>query len=185
MILIHSPKIKHIVSNLVQAFVLGMLLNSASAKEEFERFVTTGLVVSSHDGDTIKLKTPDRGILTIRFSGADAPETGQAYWKASRGALRAIVEAQPVTVDCYKKDRYERDVCNVYVDQLDVGLELIRRGVAWHAYQYASELSELQRKSYRQAEENARQQKLGLWVEPDPMAPWDCRRQRRAGQKCR
>jgi endonuclease YncB( thermonuclease family) len=49
-----------------------------------EPFEVTGNVIKNNDGDTIKLKTADRGIINVRISGADTPETGQAYWKAAR-----------------------------------------------------------------------------------------------------
>jgi len=49
-----------------------------------EPFTATGSVIKNHDGDTIKLQTPDRGLLTVRFAGSDTPETGQAYWRESR-----------------------------------------------------------------------------------------------------
>ena len=42
-------------------------------------FEATGVVIKNHDGDTIKLETREDGLLNVRFSGADTPETGQAY----------------------------------------------------------------------------------------------------------
>ena len=51
-------------------------------------FEAKGRVIKNHDGDTITLATNDHGVLTIRLSGADAPETGQGYWKIARDYLR-------------------------------------------------------------------------------------------------
>lgn len=153
-------------------------------KAHLENFEATGRAVSNHDGDTFKLAIND-GTLLVRFSGVDSPETGQAYWKAARRKLRSILDGQHVTVNCYKKDRYGRHVCHVFVAETDVGLELVRYGLAWYAVQFANELSAVQRDAYVEAEANARQHRVGLWSELDPQPPWACRRLRKAGNKCR
>jgi len=53
-------------------------------------FEAKGRVIKNHDGDTITLATNDHGVLTIRLSEADAPETGQGYWKVARDAESAL-----------------------------------------------------------------------------------------------
>lgn len=150
-----------------------------------EPFEDTGTVIKNHDGDTIKLQTADRGIIDVRLSGADTPETGQAYWRTGRDYLREMVAGKPVTVWCYKTDKYEREVCHVSVGGKDAGLALVQRGYAWYAHMFSHELSASQQKSYPEAEEQARRQRIGLWQEPDPMPPWECRKLRKAHQKCR
>lgn len=148
-------------------------------------FEASGVVIHNHDGDTIKLETRERGVLNVRFSGADTPETGQAYWKVARDFLKSRVEGKQTTVWCYKLDRYEREVCHVRGGQQDLGQALIESGHAWYAFQYAAELSEAQRQAYSEGEQRARERRVGLWQESDPMPPWECRKLRRAGQKCR
>lgn len=148
-------------------------------------FEATGVVIKNHDGDTIKLETREHGLLNVRFSAADTPETGQAYWKVARDFLKLQVEGKQTTVWCYKQDRYEREVCHVRVGQQDLGQALIESGYAWYAFQFAAELSEAQRQAYSESERRARERRLGLWQEPDPMPPWECRKLRKAGQKCR
>jgi endonuclease YncB( thermonuclease family) len=158
---------------------------SAEGTTAYEAFRATGVVVKNHDGDTIHLDTAGRGVLTIRLSGADTPETGQAHWRSARTRLRELVTRQQVTAECYKKDRHGRDVCHVSVGETDLGLDLIKGGHAWFASAFAMELDEKQRESYPAAEQAARVQKIGLWADPDPMPPWECRSLRKHGQKCR
>jgi endonuclease YncB( thermonuclease family) len=67
----------------------------------------------------------------------------------------------------------------------DVGLEMVRQGMAWHAFQFAHEQTEAERVAYKTAEEQARLGRVSLWSEPNPQPPWECRSLRRAGQKCR
>ncbi len=61
-----------------------------------EHFEVIGNVIKNHDGDTLKLLTADHGIIVVRLSGADTPETGQAYWKAARDNLHEMVAGKPV-----------------------------------------------------------------------------------------
>lgn len=148
-------------------------------------FEVTGQVVKNHDGDTIKLDTAERGVLVIRLSGADTPETGQAYWKSARGFLKSMVAGKPTTAWCYKWDRHDREVCHVRVGNRDLGQALIEDGYAWYAEQFASELSEAQRLAYSEGERRAQAQRLGLWQDADPMPPWECRKLKKARQHCR
>lgn len=109
---------------------------------------------------------------------------GQSYWKLARQALANLLKDKAVTASCYKKS-YDRDVCKVCTETVDVGLEMVRLGMAWHAVQFVHEQTEAERVAYAAAEAQARQARIGLWVEPDPQAPWECRKLRRAGQKCK
>jgi endonuclease YncB( thermonuclease family) len=68
----------------------------------------------------------------------------------------------------------------VLVDGVDVGLEQVRRGYAWHYVKYANEQPAQARLAYAQAEERARAQRVGLWAVAVPIAPWDYRRERAA-----
>ena len=146
-------------------------------------FEVTGSVMKNHDGDTIKLVTDARGVITIRLSGADTPEMGQAYWKAARNYLRSLVAGQKTTAWCYKVDRYDREVCHVRVGNQDVGQALIAAGYAWYAFQFAAELTDEQRLAYPEAERRAKAGRIGLWQEADPMPPWECRRLTRAKKR--
>lgn len=163
------------------ALLAGCVTSPAMA-ELHTPFEVTGSVFRNPDGDTIWLDTAERGKLNIRLSGADTPETGQAYWKAARGYLRSLVARQKVTAWCYKRDRYEREVCHVRIGNRDVGEALIAEGYAWYAVQFAGELTEDQRRAYRAAEDQARARRLALWLEDEPMPPWVCRKYKRGGQ---
>ena len=167
------------------AFVILMFtgIQVAQAEARFHPpFEVTGSVINNHDGDTIKLVTEERGVITIRLSGADTPEMGQAYWKAARNYLRSLVAGQKTTAWCYKLDRYDREVCHVRVGNQDVGQALIAAGYAWYAFQFAAELTDEQRLAYPEAERLARASRIGLWKEPDPMPPWECRRLKRSAK---
>lgn len=154
---------------------------SAGLHEPFE---VTGSLIKNHDGDTITLRTDDRGIFNVRLSGADTPETGQAYWRVARDALQQLIADKPVTVRCYKQDWRKREVCHATVAGTDPALVLVKEGLAWYAFMFSDELTPAMRSAYEKAEAEARQRRIGLWQEPEPMPPWECRKLRKAHQKC-
>lgn len=148
-------------------------------------FVVSGKALKNHDGDTLKLQTVEHGVVVVRLPAADTPETGQAYWRVARDALRRQIAGQSVTAWCYKRDRSDREVCHVSARGKDQGLVLVRQGYAWYAHMFASELTSEMQRAFSQAEETAKRERLGLWATPNPMPPWECRKLRRSGQKCR
>lgn len=48
--------------------------------------------------------------------------------------------------------------------------------MAWHYKQYQREQSEADRINYTLAEDHARAEKRGVWVDPEPTPPWDWRK---------
>jgi endonuclease YncB( thermonuclease family) len=159
-------------------------LSGQSYAEPYQRFETTGEYIQNHDGDTFRLQTADHGVVIVRFAGSDTPETAQAYWKVAREELKSLLIEKPVNISCYKINR-DRHVCRVFTQGIDVGLEMVRLGYAWYAFQFAHEQTEQERQDYAVAEQYAKSKRLGLWVEPEPMPPWVCRDLRRHSQKCR
>jgi endonuclease YncB( thermonuclease family) len=74
-------------------------------------------------------------------------------------------------------------VGKVQVDGLDVNLEQLRRGLAWHYKRYEEEQSPEDRQVYAQAERQAQAEYLGLWRDRQPQAPWDYRKLQRTTQE--
>ena len=138
-----------------------------------------GKVVSIADGDTITVLDSGEKQHRIRLTGIDAPESGQAFGTRSRQRLADLVFGKQVIVEYDKKDRYRRTLGKVIVDGRDANLEQIKSGMAWHYKYYESEQPPEDRKTYAEAEVEARAAKRGLWVDPNPVPPWDFRRGRR------
>lgn len=137
-----------------------------------------------HDGDTLTCISDSHGSFVIRFAGIDAPEIGQAQWRCARDKLREI--AVPGTIaQCYKQDQYAREVCRLKSSTgADLAETMLQAGLAWHAVRFASEQTPAERKKFADAERLARDQRSGIWAEPDPMPPWVCREARRSHQRC-
>lgn len=153
------------------------------------------LIVGVADGDTLTARcdTPDLEHPyqqeRVRLTGIDAPERGQAFARRSRQSLSELAHGKPARLECGKRDRYQRLVCDVYVTPasavhgpktLDVGLAQVERGLAWWYRAYSHEQTPVQRLRYERAEARARDQGLGLWRDPNPVAPWNHRRRPRS-----
>ena len=135
-----------------------------------------GTIVGISDGDTLTLLDTNKRQHRIRLDGVDAPERTQPYGQRARQSLAQLAHGRTAHVDCPKIDRYGRVVCRVMIDGVDVGLEQIRRGLAWHYVKYAHEQRAIDRARYAQAESEARTKSAGLWSLGDPVPPWDYRR---------
>ncbi len=137
----------------------------------------TGLVVGVSDGDTITVLV-DKTPYKIRLAGIDAPESKQAFGQASKQHLSALVYKKTVAVLWDKKDRYGRTIGKVMFEGTDVCLEQIKAGLAWHYKRYASEQPAQDRADYAAAEDRAKSERIGLWSDARPTAPWDWRREK-------
>jgi len=134
----------------------------------------SGRVQKVVDGDSLTL-VDSRGVKhKIRLFGIDSPEYDQPYYSKARDALSRLVSNRAVGVDVKDQDRYGRTVGVVYFEGRSINVEMVRTGHAWWYKRYAGLSSTL-----REAEEHARAHELGLWHDPNPIAPWEWRRQRR------
>ena len=128
-------------------------------------------VVAVSDGDTITVLDDNKQRHVIRLMGIDAPEKAQAFGQKAKESLSELVFNKEVSVTWFKRDRYGRTVGQVRVDDTDVCLEQIKRGLAWHYKQYEREQSVEDRSSYATAEEQARMIKIGLWLDINQIEP--------------
>ena len=147
------------------------LLMTVSAHAE----IITGRVVGIADGDTLTLLDATNQQHKIRLAGIDAPEKNQDFGQKSKTSLSAMTFNQPAKADCRKRDRFQREICVVFVEGKDVGLEQVRAGMAWWYRQYAKEQTAQERADYEQAELMAKLHRYGLWDSKNSTPPWDWR----------
>lgn len=133
----------------------------------------SGKVVKVSDGDTITILSAGNRQVKIRFEGIDTPEKNQAFGTKAKSYLSRMVAGKMVKVSVKEKDRYGRTVGTVFVGSKNVNLEMVKAGLAWHYKFYSKD------KTLAKAEELARKAKKGLWVDKNPTAPWDFRRNSR------
>lgn len=130
-----------------------------------------GRVVGVSDGDTVTVLDVDNKPHKIRLSGIDAPEKEQAYGQKSKESLSELVFGKSVDVEWRKQDRYGRTVGKIMLGGVDICLEQVKRGMAWHYKQYQQEQTAQDRLSYAESETLARSMRTGLWQDASPVEP--------------
>jgi endonuclease YncB( thermonuclease family) len=164
---------------LIRSLLISVLLIGAAYADTL-----TGIVVGVSDGDTITVLDAERQQHKIRLSGIDAPEKEQPFGQRSKENLSRLVFNKEVAVEWTKRDRYKRIVGKVMVQPsdcptcgktLDAGHAQITVGLAWWYLKYAKEQSPQDRGSYESDEQEAKARRVGLWVDAEPIPPWEWR----------
>lgn len=129
----------------------------------------TGKVVKVSDGDTIQVMHGDHG-EKIRLASIDCPEKKQAFGQAAKRVTLDLAAQKIVTVKVETTDRYGRTVGEVILpDGRSLNRELVRAGYAWWYRKYSSDTT------LGLLESEARAASRGLWVDPNPVPPWEWR----------
>lgn len=132
-----------------------------------------GKVVGVSDGDTITvIDDLDKGRFRIRLYGIDAPEKNQDFGQKSKKFLSEKVFGKVVKVRFKEIDRYGRIVGKIIVDDIEINLEMLKAGMAWHYYNYDKT------QSYIEAQNQAKKRGIGLWSMRNPIPPWEFRRKK-------
>jgi endonuclease YncB( thermonuclease family) len=141
-----------------------------------------GKVVDVLDGERITIISVVHP-LKVKLLGIAAPVKGQPYSDVAAQHLSQLISGKFVGAHCagLEADGYLR--CRVMLDEMDVGEQMVRDGVAWYNKSEASDLSEQERIAYLGSEQAARREARGLWKDATPTAPWDFRREQETKQK--
>ncbi|NEX14133.1 MAG: nuclease [Prosthecochloris sp.] len=124
------------------------------------------------DGDSFTL-TKEREEVEIRLFGIDCPERKQPFYRKAERFTRTVLREGEIRFTAVDRDRYGRVIAWVYVDSLCLNEELLRNGLAWHYKRYSDDAN------LARLEDSARTAKTGLWIDPNPVPPWEFRRQHR------
>ena len=122
------------------------------------------------DGDTLLLANGAR----VRLQGIDTPETKhphrapEPFGREAAEFTTRLVEGKQVRLelDVHRLDRYGRFLAYVYVEDLFLNEELVRRGLARARpeFQYRADM----KRRFLAAQRSAQQQRLGIWSRPEP-----------------
>lgn len=159
-----------------QIFLFLLLFVLHSCQQPLKDDGLSGTAVKIPDGDTFTLLTPGKKSIRIRLFGIDAPEKGQDFYQVSRDYLGSLLEGKTLTVQVRDTDRYQRIVGDVYLpDNRYVNRLMVEAGLAWHYRQYSKSME------LAKAEQQARENRLGLWKQPNAQPPWEWRKEQREG----
>lgn len=150
-------------------FTLFLYLNVGFLSAE----VLKGKVVEVKDGDTIVLLKNNRQ-YKIRLASIDCPEKKQAFGTQAKLYTSRLAFGKLVTAKVKTQDRYGRYVAEIILPYgRSLNRELVRNGFAWHYVRYSYD------KSLAEIQKSAQKNKLGLWIDRNPIPPWEFRRQKR------
>lgn len=126
------------------------------------------------DGDTVIVKVQGAA-LHFRLAGIDAPESDQPFGASASEELATLIGEQPCVLVYEEGDVYGRLVAHLWIGDLYVNAEMVRRGMAW--FDSASAPDNLLFSN----EEEAREAKRGLWALPAEarVPPWEWRKEQR------
>ena len=153
-------------------FVLFILFFAFSTKSSFFSQSNEFLrVIGIKDGDTVVLLTAAKTEITVRLSEIDAPERKQAFGTVSRTFLSDLIFGKEVKLEKLGTDRYGRTLGFIFLrNGTNVNLEMVKNGMAWQYEKYSKSAV------LKKAQVSAKSMSVGLWRDPNPVAPWEFRR---------
>ena len=144
-------------------FALPLFAHTALASQ----FVVTQV----YNGDTLTVESEGYE-LKVRLVGIDAPETsrkknepGQPYSQRAKIHLQKLVLNKTVELESYGLDRYSRILAVMYVDGINVNLEMVKEGLA-EVYK-GKPAPGFDNSPYWEAEQKARNAGFGMWSQGD------------------
>ena len=128
--------------------------------------IINGKVIAILDGDTYDVLINGDTTQRIRMEGIDAPEKGMPFYRVSKQALSELCFNKEVTIEITGKDGNRLLAYTYLQDGRELSHEMIKAGMAWHFKKFNSD------PILAQLETEAKNLKLGLWEDDNPMPPW-------------
>jgi len=162
-------------------------VSAGFAERQYIDNLVWGKVIRILDGDTIEIKNDQGENVKVQLAYIDAPDmdpkTGEAQplHRESMKTLTRIIRDKEVIIESLGVDRFKRIEGIVFLDKLNVNLEMVRKGMAEIYYPVR-----LRPKQYNQryvqkfidAEKQARSSKAGVWGMDNYLSPYKFRRRR-------
>ena len=154
---------------LIPFFTVPSCLAAAKKTREF------AMVMKVVDGDSLEILHEGKW-RAIRLYGIDSPEWKQPYSKKAKLYLERLLLGKNVEIEEFYADKFSRSVALIYFQGICVNKLLVEQGLAWvHIYYCHKKICE----QWKELEEQARDEKIGLWQEKRPIPPWVWKRQKR------
>lgn len=167
------------------ALTVGIALpaDDATVDADTDLIVTSGTVTHIVDGDTFKYCPTDdepcneEDWVEVDLWGVDAPELTPEEQFFSKKASQYLVDEllkQTVVLEQMKTDGTGKPMVKVLIvnhPNSNFNVHLLMEGHGWSTTSEEDDVADIV--AYREAEKFAKERKLGLWREIEPIAPWD------------
>jgi micrococcal nuclease len=156
----------------------------ARTGEEVRQLVesfTPAKVLKIYDGDTV-LVAKGWSRVMIRLDSIDCPEDGQHWGDNAKYGLIKLIGGRTVHLEQYGADDYGRTLATLYVrrengDWQNVNERMVTLGHAWVMRMYYDHLPPDRQHKLNKLEAWAKSKNVGLWGTPNPMPPWQWRKE--------
>ncbi|MEO8041158.1 MAG: thermonuclease family protein [Acidobacteriota bacterium] len=149
-------------------FIVGICAISIGAQASL-----TGTVAEVLDGRTIVLET-SAGRVAAQLQYVEVPEQGQPLFSSTKAHLANLARGKVVEL---KTQRIVsgKAIGWVTIDGVDLSLQMIRDGAAWHEPKDTSGQSQDEAAEYEANEALAKREKRGVWSGAAIKTPWQVR----------
>ena len=127
----------------------------------------TAKVVGIKDGDTVVVLDSLNNQTTLRLAEVDCPEKNQPFGTKAKQFTSDQIYLKTIKYVVKDTDRYGRSIAMIYFDEDNkyLSAEIRKAGMGWHYKRYSTS------KELADFEINARKNKIGLWVDSNPIEP--------------
>jgi endonuclease YncB( thermonuclease family) len=151
--------------------LISFLLIQFSVFYGFSQTIFSAKVVGVKDGDTVVVLDSLNNQTTLRLAEVDTPEKSQPFGTKAKQFTSDQIYLKTIKYVVTDIDRYGRSIAMIYYDTDNkyLSAEIIKAGMGWHYKRYSKsiELSDF--------EIIARKNKVGLWIDNNPIEPWEWR----------
>ncbi len=132
----------------------------------------TAKVVGIKDGDTVVVLDSLNNQITLRLAEVDTPEKNQPFGTKAKQFTSDQIYLKTIKYVVTDTDRYGRSIAMIYYDEDNkyLSAEIIKAGMGWHYKRYSTS------KELALFEDNAKKNKIGLWIDNNPVAPSEWRK---------
>ena len=133
----------------------------------------TAKVVGIKDGDTVVVLDSLNNQITLRLAEVDCPEKSQPFGTKAKQFTSDQIYLKTIKYMVTDTDRYGRSIAMIYYDEDNkyLSAEIIKAGMGWHYKRYSTS------KELAQLEVSAKKNKIGLWIDNNPIEPSEWRKQ--------
>lgn len=137
----------------------------------FSQTTLTARVIAIKDGDTVVVLDSLNNQTTLRLAEVDCPEKNQPFGTKAKQFTSDQVYLKTIKYVVTDTDRYGRSIAMIYYDSDNkyLSAEIIKAGMGWHYKRYSKS------KELALFEDNAKKNKIGLWIDNNPINPSEWR----------
>ena len=134
----------------------------------------TGRVVDVLDPRTLVMET-SAGRVTVQLQYIEVPEEGQPLYAIAKDHLSKLSIGKSVEHKTRRLAGGKSLGRTVTFDGIDLSLQMIRDGAAWHEPREASDQPSDEAAAYSANQDLAKNEKRGVWSVPGMKTPWEVR----------